>query len=148
MKSPIASFSTARSSGRSDSAGGIGGCDGPRTPPPRRPSRAAGPRSKIEPWPICASSCGFWPADWACSSTASIPCAEAPVEPNAPHLMSASIACLFTARVNAVAEVPDRIEGPALLARAPLSPRPPEADALDGVEAEADVAVVADELVV
>ena len=55
-------------------------------------------RSKIDPWPISASCCAFCPAPWACSSTASIPLRVAPVDPNAPHLISASIAFLLTAR--------------------------------------------------
>ena len=60
----------------------------------------AGSRSKIEPWPMSASCWAFWPAAWACSSTASMPLRGAPVEPNAPHLISASIAFLLTARLS------------------------------------------------
>ena len=73
-----------------------------------RPVRSAvmdvRPRSKIEPWPISASCWAFCPAPWACSSTASIPLREAPVEPNAPHLISASIAFLLTARLSTRAQ--------------------------------------------
>ena len=56
------------------------------------------PKSKIEPWPICASSCAFWPADWAAGSVSSIPLRVAPVESRAPHLIRHSIARLLTAR--------------------------------------------------
>jgi deoxyribonuclease-4 len=93
---PMASFSSASSSDCSYSSPGMGGREGANAagaPPPGSP-----PRSKIEPWPICASSWAFCPAPCACSSTDSIPLREAPVQSNAPHLTSASIAFLFTAR--------------------------------------------------
>jgi hypothetical protein len=57
-------------------------------------------RSKIEPWPICASCCARWPAACAESSTSSMPRRVAPVEPNAPHLISASIDRLLTVRAS------------------------------------------------
>ena len=56
------------------------------------------PRSKIEPWPISASCWVFWPAACAESSTSSMPRRVAPVEPKAPHLISASIERLLTVR--------------------------------------------------
>ncbi len=93
---PSVSFSIASSSARSNSAAEIGGrwwaCG--RRPPPS----ASSPKSKIEPWPICASSCAFWPADWAAGSASSIPLRVAPVESSAPHLTRHSIARLLTAR--------------------------------------------------
>ena len=49
---------------------------------------------------MSASCWAFWPAAWACSSTASMPLRLAPVEPSAPHLISASIAFLLTARLS------------------------------------------------
>ena len=123
MNSPIASFSTASSSCCSNSSAGIGGCDGAANaaaapPSRRRPSPPS--MSKIEPWPICASSWAFWPAAWACSSTASMPLRVAPVEPNAPHLTSASIAFLLT-RCGSTRSQKSQIDanGAALLARAP-----------------------------
>ncbi len=98
MKIPIDSFSIASSSGLSNSSIGIGGWVGPENGEAPSSAPPKPPRSKIEPWPICASSCAFWPAACADSSTASMPLRVAPVEPNAPHLISASIAFLFTAR--------------------------------------------------
>jgi hypothetical protein len=62
------------------------------------PAFGSAPRSKIDPWPIWRSCWAFWPADWAASSTASIPFRDAPLKPKAPHLISASIAFLLTAR--------------------------------------------------
>ena len=47
---------------------------------------------------MIASCWAFWPAAWACSSTESMPLRLWLVEPNAPHLMSASIAFLLTER--------------------------------------------------
>ena len=83
---------------------GIGGCRAAATPAAGGRSGAARRRlvlrSKIEPWPISASCWAFWPAACACSSTSSIPCGVAPVEPNAPHLISASIAFLLTVRLS------------------------------------------------
>ena len=72
----------------------------------------------------------------------------APVEPNAPHLISASIERLLTVRrVHALAEVPQRREVPVLAALLDrLHGR--VADALHGIQPEADVALDDHELVV
>ena len=76
----------------------------------RRRRRRASPRSKIEPWPISRVLLGLLARRPApARARASMPLRVAPVEPNAPHLMSASIAFLLTARgVDARAEVPQR----------------------------------------
>ena len=94
MNRPIDSFSAASSSGRSNSCVGIGGWAGAAN----GEAAPSGRRSKIEPWPIWASSWALEPAPCAASSTSSMPLREAPVEPNAPHLISASIAFLLTVR--------------------------------------------------
>ena len=132
---PSVSFSIASSSRRSNSAAEIGGrcCACGASPP-----TGASPKSKIEPWPSCASSCAFWPADCAAGSASSIPLRVAPVESRAPHLIRHSIARLLTARestrsqksqieaIGAVLAGPqDRLDGAV-------------ADVLDRVEAEAD----------
>ena len=90
---------------------------------------------------MSASCWAFWPAACACSSTASIPLRVAPVEPSAPHLISASIAFLLTARVSTRSQKShSEANGAAVLAR-PLDRLDGlVADALDGVQAEADVA--------
>jgi len=79
------------------SAAGIGGrwwaWAAALAPPP-----SSSPKSKIEPWPIWASSWAFWPADCAAGNTSSMPLRLAPVESRAPHLIRHSIARLFTAR--------------------------------------------------
>ena len=55
---------------RRGSAGAGGAGDG-AAPPPPSPS----PRSKIEPWPIWASSWAFWPAACAAAAPRACPCA-------------------------------------------------------------------------
>ena len=89
------------------------------------------------------------PAACACSSTPSMPLRVAPVEPKAPHLMSASIARLLTARGST------RVQKSQIDPNSPPSSRAAliastaaKPDALDRVEPEADVAVDDDELVV
>ena len=78
-----------------------------------------------------------------------MPLRDAPVEPNAPHLIERLDRLLVDrAAVDARAEVPQRRERPALLARGLDRLDRRVADALDGVEAEADVALDDDELVV
>ena len=83
MNRPIASFSAASNSARSNSMAGIGAWLGVTKPPPS-PSPPATPssrveggsaetKSKIEPWPIAASCWAFCPAPWACSSMISMP---------------------------------------------------------------------------
>ena len=65
------------------------------------------------PWPIWASSWVFWPAAWAASSTSSMPRRVACVEPKAPHLTSASIAFLLTARASTRSQKSHRlVNGP------------------------------------
>ena len=73
----------------------------------------------------------------------------APVEPNAPHLISASIAFLLTARASTRSQKShSEVNGPPS-SRARLDRLDGlVADALDGVEAEADVALDDGELVV
>ena len=78
-----------------------------------------------------------------------MPLREAPVEPKAPHLISASIAFLLTARLSTRAQKShSRRERPALLPGALDRLDRLVADAFDGIEPEADVAVDDDELVV
>ena len=124
---------------------GIGGCAARRTPPPRRCRSTPPPKSsesKIEPWPISRSCWAFCPAPCACSSTISMPLRVAPVEPNAPHLISASIDFLFTVRQSTRAQKShSELERAALLARGLDRLDGRVADALDGIQAEADVAV-------
>ena len=150
MKTPIDSFSIASSSGRSNSCVGIGGCDGaanalapaavvaeaaevedraladlrrPAGPSGRRPARPPAPR--------------------ACRARV------APVEPKAPHLISASIARLLTVRQSTRSQKSHSdVNGPVLLAGALDRLHRGVADALHGVQAEADVAVDDHELVV
>ncbi len=100
MNRPIDSFSIASSSGWSNSTSGIGGCwvaNAAAAPLPFEPPPKSS-ESKIEPWPISRSCWAFCPAPCACSSTISMPLRVAPVEPNAPHLISASIDFLLTVR--------------------------------------------------
>ncbi len=71
------------------------------------------------------------------------------MEPKAPHLISASIAFLLTARPSTRAQKSHRsLNGPTLVAGALDRLDGRVADALDGVEPEADVAVDDHELVV
>ena len=72
-----------------------------------------------------------------------------PVESRAPHLISAlDRALVDDARVDALAEVPDRRERAAVLARRDDRLDGRVADVLDRVEAEADLALDDDEVVV
>ena len=113
-------------------------------------------RSKIEPWPICASCWTCWPVACAFSSTSSMPLRDAPVDPNAPHLISASIAFLLTVRQSTRSQKSHSEENGSVAwaGRTRLTPRALDrldrrvADALDRVQAEADVAVDDHELVV
>ena len=78
-----------------------------------------------------------------------MPLRVAPVEPNAPHLISASIAFLLTARPSTRAQKSHRsVNGPSVLPGALDRLDGRVADALDRVEPEADVAVDDHELVV
>ena len=73
----------------------------------------------------------------------------APVEPSAPHLISASIAFLLTARASTRSQKSHSdVNGAALLARPSDRLDGLVADALDGIEAEADAALDDGELVV
>ncbi len=70
-----------------------------------------------------------------------MPLRLAPVEPRAPHLISASIAFLLThPPIHPLAEVPQRRELAALDARPFDRLDGLIADALDGIQAEADAA--------
>ncbi len=128
MNRPSDSFSAASSSVRSNSSPGIGAWLGPAKAPAAplpaplsSPSRSR-PRSKIDPWPMSASCWAFWPAAWACSSTISMPLRLSLVEPKAPHLISASIAFLLTARLSTRSQKSNRlVNGRA----SPSSPRAP-----------------------
>ena len=133
---------------------GSAGGSARRTRPRRRCAAAAGRRRirrgrRSSPGRSARPAARFWPADCACSSTASMPLRVAPVEPNAPHLISASIAFLLTVRLST------RSQKSQIEANGPPSSRARldrldgrEADALHGVEAEADLAVDDHELVV
>ena len=111
--------------------------------------RPASKRSKIEPWPICASCWVRWPAACAESSTSSMPLRVAPVEPNAPHLISASIERLLTVRASTRSQKSHSdVKSPVLRARLLDRLHRRVADALDGVQPEADVALHDHELVV
>ena len=70
-----------------------------------------------------------------------MPLRLAPVEPSAPHLISASIAFLLTVRLSTRSQKShSEVNAPALLARALDRLDRLVADALDRVQAEADVA--------
>ena len=70
-----------------------------------------------------------------------MPLRLAPVEPNAPHLISASIAFLLTVRRSTRSQKSHSDVNVAALLAGPLDRLDRlVADALDGVEAEADVA--------
>ena len=87
----------------------------------RSPGSAAGPppRSKIEPWPRRASSCDLEALAWAADSTSSIPLRTSPGGVERPALDQALDGALVDGpRVDPLAEVPDRGERPAALARA------------------------------
>ena len=83
--------------------------------------RAVAARSKIEPWPICASCWACWPGALRLLEHREHALARvAPVEPNAPHLISASIAFLLTVRASTRSQKSHSdVERAALLARAP-----------------------------
>ena len=128
MNRPIDSFSAASSSVRPNSSVGIGAWLGAANAAAAAlaPPSGAGSRSKIDPWPISASCWAFWPAAWADSSTASMPLRVAPVEPKAPHLISASIAFLLTARLSMRSQKSKIEVNSPFSARARLdAPRPP-----------------------
>ena len=118
---------------------------GRAAPPPSSPIA----RSKIEPWPICASSWAFCPAPCACSSTLSMPLRESRSSrtrrtSRAPR----SRACSPRAGRRARRSPRCDWNGPPSSRAALIASTAGVADALHGVEAEADVALDDDELVV
>ena len=145
---PSVSFSIASSSRRSNSTAEIGGRCWALEPPSPPPPAAASPKSKIEPWPSCASSWAFCPADCAAGSASSIPLRVAPVESSAPHLTRHSIARLLTARESTRSQK-SQIEAIGASSRARrIASTARVADVLHRVEAEADRLLGDDEAVV
>ena len=119
-KSPIASFSMAEQLGLLELLGrGSAGATAANAAaaPLRSVIHRRGRRSS--PGRSRRRAGAFWPADCACSSTSSMPLREAPVEPNAPHLISASIERLLTARGST------RSQKSQIDSNGPLSSRPP-----------------------
>ena len=96
------------------------------------------PKSKIEPWPASRSACCFWPYASACSSTREHPLPRAGQRAALDERLERAL--VDDRRVDALGEVPDRLERAALLARADDRAARELADALHGVEAEADLA--------
>ncbi len=144
---PSVSFSNASSAARSNSTAEIGGrC---WWAPVLTPSPAAGSaKSKIEPWPSCASSWDFWPADWAAGSASSIPAPGRAGRVEGAALDQAfDRAFVDRARVDPLAEVPDRGDR-RLLAGAEDRLDRRVADVLDRVEPEPDRVLADDEAVV
>ena len=108
-----------------------------------RPCRRSSPGRSARP----AATSGRRPAPARAPS--SMPLRVAPVEPNAPHLISASIAFLLTGAASTRSQKSHSESNGPSFSRARLDRLDGrEADALHGVEPEADVALDDDELVV
>ena len=157
MNRPIDSFSAASNSGLVELVAGIGAWLGPRSAP-AAPLPAASRRrrpAEIEDRALADQRVllGLLTRALGLLEHLSMPLRVAPVDPNAPHLISASIAFLLTARLSIRSQKSNRLDeraGGRVVVPASLLDRLDGrvADALDRVEPEADVAVDDHELVV
>ena len=115
---------------------------------PRAAARPASSRSKIDPWPESASSCAFCARRLRLAEHVQHALARRAGRVERAALDQALDRLLVDgARVDPRAEVPDRGERPAVLARLEDLLDRRVADVLDRVEAEADVALDDDEVV-